>query len=490
MKNISKTIFMLIFAFVFSFPGCRTSRNQDPVLAKIGKRSITLNEFMHRAELTPRPPNFMDKSIVLNNLLAEKLFVVELPKNSPILKNDRFNLMIKGIQEQSMREKLFYKEAYDKVKLDTAELKKIYQMSTLEYDLSFYTVSDSAKAGQIIQKMGQDPESRRRVFDRIGDPSRAPKQTVKWKDPENDVIHDALFTELQEPGTVLGPLRLQDNEYIIMKVENASFHPVIGGEEAALRWNEVKEKTTMKKATAMWKSYLKDIMGDRKIEFVKEALDPLAKIYFRRQRQNGDSMDPLREQEDGLYQSDTPDEEHLLSKSLYKIDDQVYTVKDFQKLVLSHPLVYRKTKCADEAEFIRYFKLAVLDLMRDHFITQKSYQKSMDKDEEVKRRTVMWRDALLSKYACNEFLKSLPNRPDFDKARMKGEHNYLNAHVDSLQMKYAKNIYVDFEAFQKIELTRVPVFAMQQQVPYPVAVTTFPQFTTDNRLDYARKLDR
>jgi len=102
----------------------------------------------------------------------------------------------------------------------------------------------------------------------------------------------------------------------------------------------------------------------------------------------------------------------------------------------------------------------------------------------------MWRDALLSRFACDEFLKSLPGRPDFDKARMKGEHNYLNAHVDSLQAKYARSIFVDFETFEKIKLTRVPLFAMQQQVPYPIAVPSFPQYTTDYLLDYARKLGK
>ncbi|MBN1893197.1 hypothetical protein JW906_01830, partial [bacterium] len=358
------------------------------------------------------------------------------------------------------------------------------------YDLSFYTILDSTKAEQLLRRLDEDPENRRRVFDRIGDPARAPRQTVKWKDPDHDAIHDALFTELQQPGTVLGPLRLGENEYIIMKVENASFHPVIGGEDAALRWNEVKEKTTMKKAVGLWMSYLQDVLGDRKIEFVNEAMDPLAKIYYTRHREKSDPLDPLQRQEEGLYQSDIPKEEELLSKSLFKIDDRIYTVMDFQKLVLSHPLVFRKTKYANETEFKRTFKRAVLDMMRNHFITQRAYKRSLDKDREVRRQTEMWRDALISRYACDEFLKSLPDRPDFDKARMKGEHNYLNAHVDSLQQKYAQEIFVDFEAFEKIELTRVPVFAMQQQVPYPVAVPAFPQYTTDHLLDYPRKLEK
>jgi hypothetical protein len=61
--------------------------------------------------------------------------------------------------------------------------------------------------------------------------------------------------------------------------------------------------------------------------------------------------------------------------------------------------------------------------------------------------------------------------------------------VDSLQNKYSGEIEIDVEAFNKIKLTRVDMYVIRQNVPFPQVVPQFPQVTTDNRLDYGEKME-
>ena len=65
------------------------NRNDIPqnnnVLARVGDRIITVQDFIRRAEYTIRPDyckqsNYIHKKIVLNSLIAEKLIALEMEK--------------------------------------------------------------------------------------------------------------------------------------------------------------------------------------------------------------------------------------------------------------------------------------------------------------------------------------------------------------------------------------------------------------------------
>ena len=64
----------------------------------------------------------------------------------------------------------------------------------------------------------------------------------------------------------------------------------------------------------------------------------------------------------------------------------------------------------------------------------------------------------------------------------------LNPYIDSLQAKYNNDIEIDTDAFEKIKLTRIDMFVIQRNAPFPVIVPSFPLLTTDNQLDYGRKI--
>ena len=95
-------IILIIMAFSF---GCDYS---DQIIARVGDKVITAQDSIERAEYTPRPlycrgNSSTDKRIILNSLIGEKLFSMEMKKDVPI----EIDKYLTGRRNQKMREVLF-----------------------------------------------------------------------------------------------------------------------------------------------------------------------------------------------------------------------------------------------------------------------------------------------------------------------------------------------------------------------------------------------
>ena len=137
MKLINpKLLGVIIFSLALLLNSCSKKSIDEPkevILTKIGDKTISLNEFIRRAEYTIRPPycrenNNIHKKIILNSLIAEKMLALEAGEENELAQNERFQRYIQGRKEQAMRQWLYHKEIYGKVKLDPKEITKIYRV--------------------------------------------------------------------------------------------------------------------------------------------------------------------------------------------------------------------------------------------------------------------------------------------------------------------------------------------------------------------------
>ena len=94
----------------------RSVETEDLVLAIIGNKTITIQDFIRRSEYTIRPSycsrsNYLHKKIVLNSLIAEKLTATEMENaDDKLLESDHFKNFLKGRKEQAMRQ-IFYNDS-------------------------------------------------------------------------------------------------------------------------------------------------------------------------------------------------------------------------------------------------------------------------------------------------------------------------------------------------------------------------------------------
>ena len=62
--------------------------------------------------------------------------------------------------------------------------------------------------------------------------------------------------------------------------------------------------------------------------------------------------------------------------TLFELDGKEWKIKDFENVLLSHPLVFRKKKM-NAKEFTGQFQLAIIDLIQDMHLTEKAYEMSL-----------------------------------------------------------------------------------------------------------------
>ena len=139
-------------------------------------------------------------------------------------------------------------------------------------------------------------------------------------------------------------------------------------------------------------------------------------------------------------------------------------------------------------EFPKQFRFAIADMLRDHFVTEEAYKKGYDKVAVVQRNVNMWRDYYVGYNQKHRYLNSIGEKRNFAAHYHEILNEKLNPYIDSLQAKYYKQVEVDFDALEEISLTTIDMLVKQPGQPFQYIVPMFPVVTSDNLLEYARKM--
>jgi hypothetical protein len=470
------------------------------IMARVGDRSITRNEFIRRAEYTIRPvyckgDNIIHKKIVLNSLIAEKLLAFEAEEHNALADNENFKAYIRGRKEQAMRKVLFDQEAYRKVRLSDNQINNLFSVAGRKYNIEYFNIPDSSTANKIGAELENHPEAFKAIFQKYYD-SDMPVREVAWSDYENERIEEALFTKPIENGTVIGPLEVERNQFMFMRVNGWTDTRAFTEPDVKKRLERVKEKLTLREASTLWDRYVARVMKGKRVVFNEDTFFKLAEIYadlyhFEENEQNEMFNNQFWNRSGGITDTEIMDamkrEQALKTAPFFNLDGQQFTVQDFRRMLASHPLVFRKRRFS-RSEFPEQFKLAVVDLIRDQYLNKAAEKKGLDKHQWVRQTGVMWSDAILAQYRRNTYLDSIGKKEAFIGNFMKVVRDDLDPYVRSLQQKYSELIEIDTEILKQIQLTRVDMMAIQKWEPYPIVVPQFPVVTDEHRLDYGREM--
>lgn len=477
----------ITFAIIVS--SCSSSNEQikkEQILAFVGDRTITIQDFFRRAEYSIRPTycrqsNYVHKKIVLNSLIAEKMTALEMDKkNDEILESTNFQKFLRGRREQAMRQVFYNDSFYDSVSLSEDDIMDRYALAGRSIQIEYLSLPDLDMV-QKFKELLNDDMSLDAIYSYLwqGD---VPSRTINWFDREPEMIHDGLFREDLEKGEVIGPFMTDDNSYLVIQVKGWVDQPVITKEEQGLRWNDVSVRLTEKIATAKYKSYVSDLMSDKKMELEPETFNSYARIagdyYLKDEKDKKIALNQAMW--DNVKQVDLEpfnDPGHLdPSATLFRYDGRSYSVGDLNEMLRSHPLVFRKRKMG-KGEFRSQLKFAIADLLRDIELTRICYELGLDNDWRVESNKFLWDDA----YASKRYMEIHGLNDSSTDEELLGHFDPI---IDSLQQAYTKQIKINMNAFEKIELSSTDMLVTQRGLPYPIVVPSFPIITSDNRLDY------
>ncbi|MFQ5823566.1 MAG: hypothetical protein ACE5JB_05880 [bacterium] len=270
---------------------------KEIILARVGDKTISLNEFIRRAEYTIRPSyckgdNNIHKKIILNSLVAEKMLALEAGETNELVKNRQFQNYIQGRQEQAMREWLLHKEGFQKVRLEESEIREVYDVVGRTYNVQYIQIPDDSIAGIVKEELHNNEKLFEATHQQLWGAKDIPVREVSWQSKEHPMVHEAIFSNCLTKGQVIGPLRIDEDNHIVMKVLGWTDQLAITESEQQQRWNDVKEKLREKRAMENYDKYVGKIMGGKKLEFDQNTFYKMVKLisplYMRSPEENRD----------------------------------------------------------------------------------------------------------------------------------------------------------------------------------------------------------
>lgn len=482
MKKLS-FVFCLLLLF-----GCsqreEIADDQEPILVQIGDRSITVSDYVKRSELTIRPfycrgNTEKDKRIILNSLIAEKLFALETEPSSEIFNNPFFLAYVKGRKEQMMRDKLFEIEAKARVNLSETEIDSAMIKAGMEYKVEFANLSPE-QAMTIREKIAENPESINGLFE---ESDSIFTHTSRYLDNDLAPLQQVLFKRPLQPGHVIEPLQIDQDRFLFIRIKNYTYKPIISSSERIKKKQLVKEQLELNKAQQFWDGYVNDVMRGKKIEFDRESFEYLLELLAERIWNTEQEID-IAKRVNEIILNEFTDEANSLNRPFFKLNDEVWTIGDFRELVLSHPIVFRDDYIGTPRQYVKAFRTAVIDVIQDHFVTEQAYKRKIDRLESIERKTKMWQDAFVALYFQEKYIESLRQKSDFDPEKLSGNRDtYMDVLVDSLVKKYKSKIKLNRVEFEKIKLDNTSFFGFRPGVPYPSLVPAFPATSLSDKIE-------
>jgi hypothetical protein len=334
-------------------------------------------------------------------------------------------------------------------------------------------------------------ESFDHICKQVSGSKEIPHKDIPWQHPESEAIRQALFGKEAKQGAVIGPLKMGNNDFLLLRIDGWTDRPVLSDTEANQRLRDVKEQLTQREALRIYGKYIRRLMKGKRVDFVPETfrklVTALAADYYKSDKDKKQAFNKKFWNKDNSEMVlDNPQNQlkDMLDQPLLRHEGKTWSVRDFMNAIAVHPLVFRKRRMP-KTEFARQFKLAIVDMIRDQHITKDAYRKGYDKAPAVQNTLRMWKDNMLALFQKQEFLKTKKT------SGMRSEEivrTYLDPYVHNLQIKYNDRIQINTDLFEKIKLTHIDMFVIQKNVPFPVIVPSFPQLTTRDKLDYGKKM--
>ena len=461
------------------------------ILAQIGDKIITKQDFIRRAEYTIRPDycrqsNYIHKKIILNSLIAEKLTSIEMEdKEDVLLRSQNFYYYLQGRKEQAMRKLYYYENFYKGAKVSDKSVNEKYKLAGRTIDISYINLPDVNTVQKVKELLSQSITIEEIYFSIWGD--TIPNKKINFFDKEPDIIHEKLFVIDNKKNQIIGPFEVEDGSFLLIKINGWFDTKFISAVDQEKTWGDIKELVKEKEAKTKYLSFIKEMMDGKTIQFSKDVFEDYAykasKIYLQDQMEKKDAINKLIWDE-----IENPKKISLQNNPDIKPDDviMVYdneeiTVEKLNRLIKSHPLVFRKREIS-EGRFREELKLSLADLIRDNELNKKCYDQKLDKDVRVKTNIDMWHDA----YSSKRFMSSLKLAV---KSENKNKYNFDNNVINYLQDKYSNIIKINTDMFENITITSTDMLVSERGLAYPFIVPSFPIITSDDRLDYGSKLN-
>ena len=462
--------------------------SKNNIIAKIGDKIITVDEFIKRSEYTVRPTycrgnNIIHKKIILNSLIGEKLLSLEA---IDISLSPHLMKYLKGRKEQAMRELLSYEKGHKDIQISPETLNRFSSTADRKYKVQFFRLPDSRDVDKIHHFMEQG-FSYEEIFDAAFGLDSIPERSIDFFSEEDPFIIENIFSKKLEKDEVLSPFKANDGSYLWIKVKGWTKTPAMTASAHNTILRDIDKKLNRLEADRKYNEYTAGVMSGKKMDLIEPAFSRLLEVasnyYLGSVNDNKliGAIWNIDEEIDGKPDFAAMESYDEKTPFMY-FDERTWSIGEIQELIDSHPLVFRK-KRIKKNEFPEQLKYALADLMRDHYLTAEAYTMGYDKHPSVLLEEYLWEDHLYALMKKEQVLKEKGLSIENDVDHL----NVMDDYIGVLHKKYSDHIEINFRQFDKINLSRIDMVALKPSVPYAHPVPSFPILTQDHSIDYGKE---
>ncbi len=395
MRNVV-TAPVLLFLFFLIFLCC-SPEEKAPMVAKVGKTPIVVDEFIDRYEFTPQLQQTTDKErnkrLFTMSLLGEKVLVEQGYRNG-LHKTEKFKSYAGQMEKEAIIEKLFEDEITSKIEVTQEELKQAFIKSkrTLELEVLNFEKKEQAFRAQELIAAGNSLAQVRQILgtqDFISTDSVL-TLSLKWGEA-HPLIEDAAYgLRLNE---VSGPIEVQ-NKYFILKLINVKQDKFLTETDFYQQIPSLQKMIRSRKSSEMFDDFLFSIMKDKRLQVSHEVFNfvagELEKIYH--VGENDTNLADTAPKDETFFRSGTLGDH--LNDTFARFDDgSTWTIRDFIiKMTLGpFPLNYQS-----KDKFRKSLQLVIRRIAELESLAKKGRDQRLQKSFYVKYQTRMWSNAFIA----------------------------------------------------------------------------------------------
>ena len=489
---MAKAFPYLLVITLFLFNSCSQSKNEqeskalENILAVVGDKAITVNDFIKRCEYVPRPPycrgdNYIHKKIALNSLIAEKLFAIEF-ENRDLRMTQNQEMVVVGQKEQTMRHLMLQRYGFEKISLDTNQIRRLATLSNREYRISFININKKEKF--ILSNLPKDPQLKD-IVEKSENRIEILEKSITRNDDMIDAVDQILYFGKPNLNQLYGPFESGSNNLLCFEINGWTTRAKITERQKKDNWDQVLKQYSEKAAKNYYGEYVSRLLKGKTIEYNAEVYalfsKKLSNIYLiEKEKKEAVIENRIWEKNKEIELATFDDIRKIENYVILKHDKKEFKISDLLTMIKKHPLVFRN-KTINPNKFSNELKYAIADLFRDHHITEEAYRLGLDKNILAIHNEEKWQD----------YIKSLTLNKSLGEEAFssRSPSNYLIKLADSLQIKYSDNIRIDTDKFDQIQLSNIDMSVMYTNQPYAKLEPNFPIITNDHLLDYGQKFN-
>jgi hypothetical protein len=371
--------------------GCGKGEEGKDVLARVGNRAIDMKELNRSYTLRPewkRGQTELQAYLTqLDRLITQKIYAQEA-ENVHLDADSLLQAHFQFLKQKEMIKGLYRKEVREKVRLDSTEVRRLYEWSKRKIDFEYIFTRDSVRcaryanelAGHAVRSMTFAGDSSARFGRREG-------TKVGDEPPE---LERLLYTSPLQ--AVQGPVRMQGG-YVALKVTGGGQEKFLSENDFILQRQKVESLITGRQTDSVSEAYVVFLMQDKNLRLNAPVFWNVADHFYRRVKEA--HVDQMKIQSVNV----TSDELRLLDDDLGPLGDAVVathrggylTVRQLMDALSTMPGSLRPRVRTPEN-----LKAAIGMIVRNQYLLKEAERQGLERDSEVLYEYGLQRDETLA----------------------------------------------------------------------------------------------